>query len=152
MPSKCLIKCPRERLSILSFQKMAIARVLFRQALLVHSDHLLAIRSTHQARSPFKVFFSVSSSSGNGDDGYCRRSNNYLKLSDEELMAQCEMDTYKASGPGGQHRNKRESAVRLKHLPTGVIAQVPFLHIDVYIYIYCRKKIVFLQLVEAIYY
>lgn len=47
----------------------------------------------------------------------------YLKLTDQELMKQCEMDTYKASGPGGQHRNKRESAVRLKHLPTGVIAQ-----------------------------
>ncbi|GLU16328.1 hypothetical protein SLE2022_327670 [Rubroshorea leprosula] len=47
----------------------------------------------------------------------------YLKLSDQELMRQCEMDTFKASGPGGQHRNKRESAVRIKHLPTGVIAQ-----------------------------
>lgn len=48
----------------------------------------------------------------------------YLVLSDEELMRQCEMDTFKASGPGGQHRNKRESAVRLKHIPTGITAQV----------------------------
>ncbi|KAJ7970075.1 putative Peptide chain release factor [Quillaja saponaria] len=47
----------------------------------------------------------------------------YLELTDEELMRQCEMGTFKASGPGGQHRNKRESAVRLKHLPTGIIAQ-----------------------------
>ncbi|XP_021713836.1 uncharacterized protein LOC110681948 isoform X2 [Chenopodium quinoa] len=47
----------------------------------------------------------------------------FLKLSDEQLMGQCEMETFKSSGPGGQHRNKRESAVRLKHLPTGVIAQ-----------------------------
>ncbi|KAM7508137.1 hypothetical protein LguiA_018590 [Lonicera macranthoides] len=46
-----------------------------------------------------------------------------LLLSDEQLMKQCEMGTFKASGPGGQHRNKRESAVRLKHLPTGIIAQ-----------------------------
>lgn len=48
----------------------------------------------------------------------------YLKLREEELMRQCEMNTFKASGPGGQHRNKRESAVRIKHLPTGIIAQV----------------------------
>ncbi|KAJ1417277.1 Peptide chain release factor class I/class II [Sesbania bispinosa] len=47
----------------------------------------------------------------------------YLELTDEELMRQCEMDTFKSSGPGGQHRNKRESSVRLKHLPTGIIAQ-----------------------------
>ncbi|KAK9095750.1 hypothetical protein Sjap_021247 [Stephania japonica] len=47
----------------------------------------------------------------------------YLKLEEEVLMDQCEMSTFKSSGPGGQHRNKRESAVRLKHLPTGIIAQ-----------------------------
>ncbi|KAH9621485.1 hypothetical protein KSS87_020046 [Heliosperma pusillum] len=47
----------------------------------------------------------------------------FLELSDTELMNECEMGTFKTSGPGGQHRNKRESAVRLKHLPTGIIAQ-----------------------------
>lgn len=51
-------------------------------------------------------------------------SRDFLSLSDELLMDQCEMNTFKASGPGGQHRNKRETAVRLKHSPTGIIAQV----------------------------
>jgi protein subunit release factor A len=32
------------------------------------------------------------------------------------------VDTFKASGPGGQHRNKRETAVRVRHLPSGITA------------------------------
>lgn len=46
----------------------------------------------------------------------------HLLASDEQLLAQCEVDRYRASGPGGQHRNKTESAVRLRHRPTGVAA------------------------------
>ncbi|KAJ8541751.1 hypothetical protein K7X08_002567 [Anisodus acutangulus] len=60
-------------------------------------------------------------SNGSIDTGISGRE--YLLMSDEELMKQCELTTFKASGPGGQHRNKRESAVRLKHNPTGIIAQ-----------------------------
>ncbi|GBG65218.1 hypothetical protein CBR_g50009 [Chara braunii] len=45
----------------------------------------------------------------------------YLALSDQELLRQCQVDTYRASGPGGQHRNKTESAVRLRHV-SGVVA------------------------------
>jgi hypothetical protein len=41
---------------------------------------------------------------------------------DEKLLAECTVETYRASGPGGQHRNKRDSAVRLTHGPTGVRA------------------------------
>lgn len=33
-----------------------------------------------------------------------------------------QFDTYRGSGPGGQHRNKVETAVRVKHLPSGITA------------------------------
>ena len=47
----------------------------------------------------------------------------FLDLDDRALLAQCEVDVYRASGPGGQKRNKIESAVRLRHRPTALMAQ-----------------------------
>jgi len=44
-----------------------------------------------------------------------------LPESDDDLLRECEVETFRASGPGGQHVNKTESAVRLRHLPSGVV-------------------------------
>lgn len=41
----------------------------------------------------------------------------------DELLKSCETERFRASGPGGQHRNKVETAVRLTHRPTGVTGQ-----------------------------
>jgi peptide chain release factor 2 len=44
-----------------------------------------------------------------------------LPESDEDLLRECEVETFRSSGPGGQHVNKTESAVRLRHVPSGVV-------------------------------
>lgn len=44
-----------------------------------------------------------------------------VRFSDEALLRECEVHCYRASGPGGQKRNKTSSAVRLHHTPSGLI-------------------------------
>lgn len=43
-----------------------------------------------------------------------------LRLEDEALLRACEESFFVGSGPGGQHRNKTASAVRLLHPATGL--------------------------------
>ena len=44
-----------------------------------------------------------------------------LPESDEDLLRECEVETFRSGGPGGQHVNKVETGVRLRHLPSGVV-------------------------------
>ncbi|MBX3425140.1 MAG: peptide chain release factor-like protein [Pirellulales bacterium] len=46
-----------------------------------------------------------------------------VELTDAELIAACDVRRTRASGPGGQHRNKVETAVVLTHRESGIVAE-----------------------------
>ncbi|MFM7261896.1 MAG: peptide chain release factor family protein, partial [bacterium] len=43
-------------------------------------------------------------------------------LEEPDFLSQCEIETGRVSGPGGQHRNRVDTAVWIKHVPTAVEA------------------------------
>src|SRR5437016_3769261 len=44
------------------------------------------------------------------------------ELPDEKLLAECRVESFVSSGPGGQKRHKTNAAVRITHLPTRICA------------------------------
>jgi hypothetical protein len=44
-------------------------------------------------------------------------------MGDGPLLKECKEERYRASGPGGQRRNKVETSIRLRHQPSGVVVQ-----------------------------
>lgn len=45
----------------------------------------------------------------------------FARMSDAELARDCEASAFHASGPGGQGVNTADSAVRMRHVPTGIV-------------------------------
>ena len=56
-----------------------------------------------------------------GHEVYWRPTVIELPEDDDDLLAECDVTTFRAGGPGGQHQNTTDSAVRLHHRPSGIV-------------------------------
>jgi len=56
-----------------------------------------------------------------GDESAAIELRRRLDYDDQKLMAECEVHIHRTGGPGGQHRNKVATAVRLCHRPSGFV-------------------------------
>lgn len=51
----------------------------------------------------------------------CRDYARYARMSFDRIARDCEVSAFRATGPGGQGVNTADSAVRMRHLPTGAV-------------------------------